>query len=145
MNWKDTLRQLKYEYLKRRAPDFFYQSGGYKMKLLPYDDSTSNGLTKCICDYIKFNGGDAQRVNSTGMLRKINSQMKWTHSGSRAGSADIHAVINGRAVHIEIKIGKDKQSPAQLKEQERITRAGGLYFIARSMTEFIIWYEQHFK
>jgi hypothetical protein len=144
MNWQHEIKQLKYRYLESRAPNFFEASGGETMKLKPYDDSTSNGLTTCIVDWIKFLGGDAQRVNTQGQLRKMNGQMKWVHSGSRKGSADIHAIIAGRAVMIEIKVGRDQLSPEQIKECERVQRAGGIYYVARDMESFINWYKCKF-
>jgi hypothetical protein len=145
MGWKETMKQLKHEDLKRRAPDFYERSGGLRMKTIPYSDTTSNGLTKCILHYIRFKGGDGQRINTQGQLRNINGRMKWVRSGSRSGCADIHAVIRGRAVSIEVKIGRDKLSTAQEMEKQRIERAGGLYFIARDMDSFIEFYEQNFE
>lgn len=143
--WQDELKALKLAYIKKLSPGFYKASGGDTMKVKPYSDKTANGLTTCICDWIKFHNGDAQRVNTTGTLRKINGQMKWTHSGSRKGSADVHAIIAGRAVSIEVKIGKDQQSEAQIKEQQRIENAGGLYFIAKDMTQFVEWYKKTFN
>jgi hypothetical protein len=144
VDWKAELRALKLAHIKKTSPGFYEASGGDTMKIPGYTDKTSNGLTKCICDWIKFHGGDAQRVNTTGMMRKINGQMKWTHSGSRRGSADIHAIVAGRAVSIEIKIGRDQLSGQQLSEKLRIEAAGGLYFVARNMDEFTRWYEKTF-
>lgn len=138
------LKRLKLEHIKATTPGFYEASGGDTMKLKPYTDKTANGLATCIIDYIRFNGGDAQRINTTGMMRKIGGQMKWTHSGSRRGAGDIHAIVRGRAISVEIKIGGDKQSEAQKKEQARIEAAGGLYFIARDMPAFLRWYKQYF-
>lgn len=67
--------------------------------------------------------------------------MKWTKGGGRKGSADIHAIIQGRAASIEVKIGSDTMGPDQIKEQQRITGAGGLYFIASDMPSFVTWYD----
>lgn len=142
--WQLELKRLKLAHIKATAPGFYEASGGDTMKLRPYTDKTANGLATCIIDYIRFSGGDAQRINTTGMMRKIGGQMKWTHSGSRRGAADIHAIVGGRAVSVEIKTGRDKQSEAQKKEQARIEAAGGLYVIASSMIEFLKWYKLHF-
>lgn len=145
IDWKQELKHLHLADLEKRYPDAFRLSGGYKQKVTPYHDNTANGLTRCICDWIRYNGGDAQRINTTGTMRKINGQMKWTHSGMRRGTADIHAIIWGKAISIEIKIGADRMSTHQHKERERIERAGGLYFVARSMDEFLTWYNQSFE
>lgn len=145
-DWKKELKQMYLQDVERNSPDFFRLSGGYKSKLAPkYDDRTANGLTRCVIDFIRLHGGDAQRINTTGTMRKINGQMKWTHSGMRRGTADVHAIIKSKAVSIEIKIGRDKMSKAQQEERERIERAGGMYFVARDMPGFIAWYRQHFQ
>lgn len=145
IDWKAELKAMKLAYIKKTAPGFYAASGGDTMKLKPYSDKTANGLTTCVCDWIKFHGGDAQRVNTTGTMRKINGEMKWTHSGSRRGSADIHAIVAGRAVSIEIKIGRDQLSGQQLSEKLRVEAAGGIYFVARSMDQFTRWYRQTFN
>ncbi|MEJ7738529.1 MAG: hypothetical protein WKF97_13950 [Chitinophagaceae bacterium] len=138
------MKQLKLEHLRATAPGFFEASGGYTMQVKPYTDKTSNGLAKAIIDFINFNGGDANRINTTGTMRKIKGEMKWTHGGTRRGTADVHAIVNGRHVSIEIKIGNDKASEHQLKEKARVERAGGLYLIARDMPSFLTWYDSIF-
>lgn len=111
------------------------------MKTYAWTDKTANGLTRCIVDYIKFIGGFASRINSTGMMRKVNGQMRWTHSTTTKGIADIMATIQGRAVHIEVKIGKDCMSEAQHKVAAQVRASGGLYFVAKDMTSFLEWYD----
>jgi hypothetical protein len=61
MDWKKQLKQMKLGYLQQRAPGFFELSGDDKMSTTPYDDRTSNGLTKCIYAIIS---------NSTAATRK---------------------------------------------------------------------------
>lgn len=122
-----------------------------------YRDDTANGLTRCIIDYIRLHGGQAERINTTGVpidrrrevtdvlghSRTIGS-IEWRKGGGTVGSADISATIKGRAVKIEVKIGKDRQSPAQRQYQATIEQAGGLYFIAKDFTSFIEWYNRTF-
>ena len=113
-----------------------------------YKDSTANGLTKAICDYINYNGYQAERINTMGTAREKKTTagkvigVTWTKGTSTAGSADISATIKGRSVKIEVKIGKDRQSDAQKRYQENIEKAGGTYIIAKDFDSFVEWYNQ---
>jgi hypothetical protein len=113
-----------------------------------YKDSTANGLTKAICDFINYNGYQAERINTMGTAREKKTTagkvigVTWTKGTSTAGSADISATIKGRSVKIEVKIGKDRQSDAQKKYQENIEKAGGTYIIAKDFDSFVEWYNQ---
>jgi hypothetical protein len=60
------------------------------------------------------------------------------------GTADISATIRGRSVKIEVKIGRDRQSDAQKRYQASIEAAGGIYYIARNIDDFMQWYNQTF-
>lgn len=122
-----------------------------------YRDDSANGLTRCIIDYIRLHGGQAERINTTGVpidrrrevtdvlghSRTIGS-IEWRKGGGTVGSADISATIKGRAVKIEVKIGKDRQSEAQRQYQAAIEQAGGLYFIVKDFTTFVEWYKTTF-
>lgn len=140
MTWKQQLKELKLKHIEKTAPGFYEASGGATMKVAPYNDNTANGLTKAICDYITFNGGSATRINTQGQMRKIKGEMKWTKSSTRKGTADIHAVIAGQHVSIEVKVGKDRVSDEQNNERDKIVNAGGVYLIASSMEQFLHWY-----
>jgi hypothetical protein len=113
-----------------------------------YKDSTANGLTRAICDYINYNGYQAERINTMGTAREKKTTagkvigVTWTKGTSTAGSADISATIKGRSVKIEVKIGKDRQSEAQKRYQENIEKAGGIYIIAKDFDSFVEWYNQ---
>lgn len=120
-----------------------------------YRDDTANGLTRCIIDFIRFDGGQAERINTMGIPKDNRKQVtdimghcrtigsvEWRTSGTTKGSADISATIRGRSVKIEVKIGKDTQSEAQKQYQASIEAAGGLYYIARDFTSFRSWYQQ---
>lgn len=123
-----------------------------------YRDDTANGLTRCIIYYIKFHGGQAERVNSMGVPidtrrevtdiighRRTIGSVQWRPSGATVGSADISATIQGRSVKIEVKIGFDRQSEAQKAYQKEVEAAGGLYYVARDFTSFVQWYHQNFE
>jgi hypothetical protein len=144
INWKDLLKQLKLTYLETYHNDFYHASGGNKQKIKPYSDKTANGLTNCICDFIKFIGGYSNRISTTGTMRKINGQMKWTKGNSNKGAADIRILYNGRSVDVEVKIGNDKLSPAQYREWSKVEAAGGKYIVAKDFPSFLQWWLEYF-
>ena len=77
----------------------------------PYKDGSANSLTRAIIDWITFSGFSATRINVQGQVRKTESgQFKWTPSTTRRGTADIHAIVRGKHISIEVKIGPDKMS-----------------------------------
>lgn len=115
-----------------------------------YRDDNANGLTKCIIDYLKLKGYQAERINTTGRMidrrqtvtdvlghtKQIGS-FEWVPTTSTRGSADISAIINGRSVKIEVKIGADRQSTAQKEYQRNVEDAGGVYIIAHDFDGFL--------
>lgn len=118
----------------------------------PYRDDNTNGLTRSVCDYLKFAGNYANRVNTVGRVRVEKVQLAgggerqnvhWQKGNTNKGAADINAIINGRAVQIEIKTAatKDKVRPNQVKEQARVEKAGGVYWLVTSMPNFLEQYK----
>jgi hypothetical protein len=118
-----------------------------------FTDKTANGLTKAIIAWINLNGYQAERISTTGRYidnskvvtdvlgnRKKIGSGKYIKGTGTKGSADISATIKGKSIKIEVKIGKDKQSEAQIKYQEMIEKAGGIYFIAKNFDEFYEFY-----
>ena len=109
------------------------------------EDSTANGLTRCIIDFIKLRGGQAERVSIMGRpIKQANGNYMFGKSHMTKGTADISATIRGRSVKIEVKIGTDRQSDAQRKYQADIERAGGMYYIAKDFESFVEWYNKTF-
>ena len=78
----------------------------------------------------------------TGKVRTIGTG-QWLPTSGVKGTADISAVIQGRAVKVEIKI-RDRQSEFQKKYQEATEAAGGIYLIIRTFAEFYDWYNSMF-
>lgn len=108
-----------------------------------YRDDTSNGLTKAIIDWLQVEGWQAERINSTGIQKRIKGNLKWIPTQGRKGTADISATIKGQSIKIEVKCaasGDRYQSSYQIAYQKEIEAAGGVYFIARDFTGFLEWY-----
>ncbi len=118
-----------------------------------YRDDSANWLTRCVIDYLRLQGFQAERINSqgryidnsktftdvTGRTRKIGSGT-WIPTAGTKGTADISAVIHGQAVKIEVKM-KDRQSEAQKAYQNQVEKAGGIYLIVKSFAEFKNWFD----
>lgn len=108
-----------------------HKDGHYILPVVP-DTSKSNGLQTFIINYLGWTGNRATRINVQG--RMIGD--KYIPSATKKGSADVSSTIRGASVMWEIKVGRDKPSPAQLKEQARERKAGGEYFFTHSAEEF---------
>lgn len=118
-----------------------------------YRDDSANGLTKCVIDFLRLSGCQAERINCTGRhidntevvenvlgdRRRIGS-VKWLPTSGQKGTADISATINGRSVKIEVKM-RDRQSADQKAYQKAVESAGGVYLIVRSFAEFYELYK----
>lgn len=143
-SWQDELKALKYENIKASTPNAFAASGGYDMKIKSYEDKTANGLTNSIVDYLKFMGHYANRTNNVGIVRKIKGKATYTPSTSNRGMSDINSAVAGKFLSIEVKVGRDKMSDAQHKEQKRVESAGGIYYVAQTMPSFLEWFKKTF-
>ena len=120
-----------------------------------YEDRTANGLTKCVIDFIRLSGFQAERISCTGR-RQDNTQIiedvldrhrvigsvAWIPTSGQRGTADVSATIRGRSVKLEIKAGKDKQRPDQVEYKRQIEAAGGIYLLIHNFTEFFEWFNQ---
>ncbi len=59
----------------------------------------------------------------------------WQGQMSFPGIADLYALRNGRALWLEIKTGKGRQSDAQKAFEPSIKQAGGEYYLVRSLDD----------
>jgi hypothetical protein len=114
-----------------------------------YPSRSEGGLIKSIIDFIKLNGGQAERISNTGRpidrrqiitdvvgrKRQVGS-MKWIPGTGTNGTADISATVKGKSVKVEIKIGRDSQSDDQKNYEHSINAAGGIYIIAKTFADF---------
>ena len=144
---KKRLSDLEIAHLKEKYPSM----PDFALAKTKWSDSSANALTRSVLAFINMSGYQAERINTTGMFRqgaklKVGEgtrQMpgKWTKGTGTKGSADISATINGRSVKLEIKYGKDRQSDDQIRYQEMIEKAGGVYLIVNNFDDFILWFD----
>lgn len=119
-----------------------------------FSDKTANGLTKCIVSFIRLQDGQAERISVEGRVldgrktfqdvvgfQRTIGTVKRIKSSAQTGSADVSAIINGRSVKIEVKVGKDRQSPAQKQYQRQVEAAGGIYLLISSFQQFYDWFQ----
>ena len=131
----------------------------YLMPSYKHNDSTANGLTSCIIEYLNLiDGCHSERIsnegrtidtrktitNVVGQVRQIGS-IKRIKSSMQLGTADISATILGRSVKIEVKIGNDRQSQDQKEYQRQVENAKGYYVIAKDFETFYNWFTDKFK
>ncbi|MBQ0732971.1 hypothetical protein [Aquimarina celericrescens] len=145
------LAELALKDIENRYPNF----PKHAIPQPKYIDNTSNGLTRCVIDWIELNGFQAERINSMGRQidkrktvtdvlgnKRTVGSVTWTKGSSQKGTADISATIKGRSVKIEIKCeatGDHYQSEDQKRYQKSIERAGGIYIIVRTFEDFYVW------
>lgn len=143
------LKEMDKQILIKKHPLCRYPYGA------TFSDRKANDLTKAIVKYIQFRGFQAERINRLpvvrdnrktykdvlGITRTIGS-VEYRRSGGTDGTADISATIAGRAVKIEVKIGKDRQSDKQRDYQAEVERSGGYYFIAKDFQSTYDWINQ---
>lgn len=144
------LEKIALDKLKERYPNNPYYPKA------TYTDATTNGLTKCVIDYVNFLGYQAERINSTGAIKdgrktssdvlgniRIIGSVHWIKGSGKTGTSDISATIKGRSIKIEIKCeatGDNYQSIGQIEYQKQIERAGGVYIVVRNFTQFYDWF-----
>jgi hypothetical protein len=156
---KERLKQSELAYKSIKYPTMPTEL----MATTMHSDKDTNSLTRCVLDWLKFEGWQAERISTTG--KYIDSREQFTDVLGRTrtigsgkfipgqgtkGSADISATIGvkvngitlGISVKIEIKFGKDRQSDAQKRYQEQIEKAGGVYIIVKTFDGFLDWYDQ---
>lgn len=151
--------RLRYQTAHRAHQDRNYPATvrdfGYLKTTFP-DTRKANGLTKFIINFLTWSGHRATRIAASGRLvDRPQTQAsgvslmtkKWIPGSTRKGSADISSTIKirsgiGVSVMWEIKIGSDKPSEYQLREQALEQQAGGYYFFIKTPEDFFAEYDK---
>ena len=153
MTFKETIENIRRDSLVNRFKDKpfdWIDRIWYGSHIKYTKGSSAPKIEKHIIEYIKAVGGQAEKRAVTGRLidntknvkdalgfnRVIGSKKGIKGTGTK-DSADISATMYGVAIYIEVKKGKDRQSPDQKKYQSDIEKAGGFYFIANDEDDFL--------
>lgn len=105
--------------------------------------STTNGITSAICEYVKYVGGFANRINTVGRKIKTKADKEIYIPGTtKRGTPDIDVVFSGLAIKVEVKNRntKDKVSDRQNEVRKQLEQAGAIYFVADSLEGFLNWF-----
>jgi len=94
----------------------------------------ANELAFQIIQHVKSVGGQCYRINSQGQFDPRTKT--WRKSGMKKGLSDLQAIVLGRFIAIEVKIGRDRQSEEQKKREAEIKQAGAFYIIAKDIEQF---------
>jgi hypothetical protein len=103
-----------------------------------FTDKDTNSLTRCIMAFMKLKNHYIVRINTMGMMRG-NTR---TYSTTQKGTADLHGILNGIHLSIELKMKNDFQSKDQEETQRQIEKAGGIYLLIRSFEQFYKFYQE---
>lgn len=154
---KENKKLLEELYLKHTKSNY-HNFPEFAIPPEKFSDATANDLTKTICKFITYIGGQAERISNQGQYRdntKVVTDVlgrkrtigsgTWTKGQGTNGTADISAIYRGKSYKIEVKIGKDRMSQAQLRYKQDVERAGAIYIIARNFDDFINEFREHAK
>ena len=137
MTPKQRFQQAHYEYKKKHFTQLC-SDGFYTPPKMP-KINTANGLTQFIVKFIDWSGGHANRISSAGRFLPGNNKFEggtFIPGTTKRGTADIAVIINGKAIMLEVKVGKDRPSEAQLNQQASVRAAGGIYEFVSNPEQF---------
>lgn len=81
----------------------------------------------------------------TGGKRKIGTGEFVKSKIVQKGRADIVCFYKGEMLNLEVKVGRDKQSDAQVAEQARAERNGERYIIIKTVDDFLNVFNKNWK
>ena len=150
-DWQRRYADAHYRWSEQKHPNVV-ADGHYCLPKFP-DVTTANGLTQFVVNFLDWNGSYGNRINTVGRVIKAGRDIQTINGTIRAktvmikgstkkGTADVQAVINGRSLALEIKVGKDRMSEAQLKQQQAVQNAGGYYYVIRDVDTFLALYDK---
>jgi hypothetical protein len=107
--------------------------------------SNTNKLTKAILNWLNASGFKAWRNNTTGIWDA--KKHVWRKHHGELGVSDILGMQKktARFIAVEVKFGKDKLSPDQIRFLNDIKRGGGIAIEAKSFDDFLEKITPHIK
>ena len=114
-----------------------YFRGGSQYKERKKRKSRTAETTDAIIKWLRLSGAAAWTVDVQGTVRVVKGRQIRTFSNTTRGVPDIEACYKGMYLGIEVKTGYDKQSEHQIKFENWIKEAGGVYFVAKDFDDFL--------
>lgn len=127
-------------YIERTHP-VWCADGHYFLPTFP-DVGSSNGLTTFICDYLLWSGHFANRTGNEGRVIMKEGKATRIHSSSKKGMQDIDCNLThpqhqfGIPWKVEIKVGADTLSQAQVNYGKEVARTGAVYSVVSGVEDF---------
>ena len=125
----------------RQLQNFIGDQTARKPRRKEPKDETANQLTRRIVSHVRANGGFATRLQSTGTYR--DDLKKYVPNQQVSGLPDVFAVVEGRAVFVEVKAGKDRLSDVQKQTIAALEQAGAWVYVAHNFEGFQEWFTAH--
>ena len=144
MTYKDRYLQA-HKLWKLRDFAQIVQDGFYCPPKIP-KVATANGLTNFIVNFTDWMGYHANRISSTGRFIKSENKFDggvFIPGTTKKGTADVMCVINGHAIMIEVKVGRDRPSEAQLNQQRKVRLAGGVYEFVSTPEDYLAIFDKY--
>jgi len=117
---------------KHRAEMMGVIAGWGKPKRTKRNASPEKEIQHAVFQYLRAKNIFCWR-NNTGVVKTDHGM----YSYGSVGSPDIFCVVKGQLVGIEVKSSTGRQSMLQVRWQEELEKAGGIYLLARSVDDVI--------
>lgn len=92
-------------------------------------------IQKAICDYLSFRKVFFWRNNNTPIYDTLNKKFRAMPKYTMNGLPDIIVIRDGQFIGLEVKRYKTKQSDAQKEFEKNCNKAGGQYYVVRSIDD----------
>lgn len=123
---------------------YFYTNTAHREYLSKWLEAVIVKILRSLgADPIKAPDKGTYRDNSkvvtdvVGFQRKVGSGQWTKNKNVRPGRADIKCYFNSKMHNLEIKVGKDRMSEAQKREQQRAEANGEVYMIIKTIDDFL--------
>ena len=122
-----------------------YEPNKYFYANTTHREYLSKFIEDVMTKVLKEHGADPQKAPDKGrQIRKGGKQIWIKQKGVKTGRADIICFFNGKMYNLEVKVGKDKMSPDQIKEQQRAIQNGEEYVIIKTVDDFLKIYDPEY-
>jgi hypothetical protein len=96
---------------------------------------SENQVLAAVANYLKLRGVFFWRTNNIPVYDKTRGAFRSMPEFSRKGVPDIIAIVKGQFVGLEMKRPDGRQSADQKQFEEDVVKAGGRYFVIKSIDD----------